>query len=53
MFKKDLDLFSFYNLFRSRFTLYTRGGQTTARGQKSARQDIFKCPLKFFENQIC
>ena len=30
-----------------------RGGKTTARGQKSARQDIFKCPWKFFENQIC
>ena len=31
-------------------TPYIRGGQTTARGQKSARQDIFKCPLKFYEN---
>ena len=27
-----------------------QGGQTTALGQKSARQDIFKCPLYFFEN---
>ena len=34
-------------------TLYTRGGQTTARGQKSGRQDILQCPLKIFENQIC
>ena len=25
------------------------GGQTTARGQKSAPQDIFTCPLNFFE----
>ena len=27
-----------------------QGDQTTALGQKSARQDIFKCPLYFFEN---
>ena len=26
-----------------------RGGQTTVQGQKSARQDIFKCLLNFFE----
>ena len=32
---------------------YIRGGQTTARGQKSARQDIFNCPFNFFENAIC
>ena len=32
---------------------YSRGGQTPARGQKSACHDIFKCPLTFFENQIC
>ena len=27
---------------------YSRGDQTTALGQNSARQDIFKCPLKIF-----
>ena len=29
-----------------------RGGQTTVQGQKSARQDIFKCLLNFFEKKI-
>ena len=33
--------------------LYTRGGQTTARGQKSARQGFFMCPPIFLENCIC
>ena len=28
----------------------SKGGQTTARGQQSAGQDILKCPLKCFEN---
>ena len=32
--------------------LYVRGGQTTARGQKSARQGFFMCPPNFFENYI-
>ena len=29
--------------------VWNSGGQTTARGQKSAHQEIFKCPLNFFE----
>ena len=31
------------------FVHLCQGWPTTARGQKSASQDIFKCPLKFFE----
>ena len=29
-------------------TIYTRGGQTTAWGQKIARQGFFMCPQNFF-----
>ena len=31
---------------------YVRGGQTPARGQKSARQGIFMSPFQFFLNNI-
>ena len=33
--------------------LDSQGWPNHFRGQKSAHQDIFKCPLNFFENFIC
>ena len=44
--KKPTNIQTIFILF---LLVYSRGGQTTAWGQKSARQDIFKCPLNFFE----